>query len=137
MALRSPGRLAGLAALAPIAWGTYSAFSAEHDAPLPEALPGRRRVFDAPTAGRLAYYEDPEPGPGTSAAPLVLLHSVNAAASSYEMRPLFERYRGRRPVYALDLPSLVLPAGTAPTVTAFTMSGHVLGYARITATARR
>ncbi|HET7469701.1 MAG TPA: alpha/beta hydrolase [Gemmatimonadales bacterium] len=104
MALRSPGRLAGLAALAPIAWGTYSAFSAEHDAPLPEALPGRRRVFDAPTAGRLAYYEDPEPGPGTSAAPLVLLHSVNAAASSYEMRPLFERYRGRRPVYALDLP---------------------------------
>lgn len=104
MAVRSPGRIAGLAALAPIAWGTYSALSAEHDAPLPEALPGRRRVLDSPTAGRLAYYEDPEPGPGTSAAPLVLLHSVNAAASSYEMRPLFERYRGRRPVYALDLP---------------------------------
>ena len=104
MSLRTPGRLAGLAALAPIAWGTYSAISVEHDAPLPEALPGRRRVFDAPTAGRLAYYEDPGPGPGTSAPPLVLLHSVNAAASSYEMRPLFERYRGRRPVYALDLP---------------------------------
>ncbi|WP_225850489.1 YbhB/YbcL family Raf kinase inhibitor-like protein [Streptomyces sp. HPF1205] len=40
-------------------------------------------------------------------------------------------------VYALDLPSLGLPADTPPTVTAFTMSGHVLGYARITATARR
>jgi pimeloyl-ACP methyl ester carboxylesterase len=104
MAVRSTGRLAGLAGLAPIAWGTYSALAAEHEAPLPEALPGRRRVFDAPTAGRLAYYEDPGPGPGTSAPPLVLLHSVNAAASSYEMRPLFERYRGRRRVYALDLP---------------------------------
>jgi pimeloyl-ACP methyl ester carboxylesterase len=34
----------------------------------------------------------------------VLLHSINAAASSYEMKPLFERYRGRRRVYALDLP---------------------------------
>jgi pimeloyl-ACP methyl ester carboxylesterase len=104
MAVRSPGRFAGLAALAPIAWGTYSAFSVDHDAALPEALPGRRRVFDAPTTGRLAYYEDPGSGPGTSAPPLVLLHSVNAAASSYEMRPLFERYRGRRRVYALDLP---------------------------------
>jgi pimeloyl-ACP methyl ester carboxylesterase len=104
MAVRSAGRLAGLAALAPIAWGTYSAISAEHDAPLPEAVPGRRRVLDAPTAGRLAYYEDSGPAPGTSAPPLVLLHSVNAAASSYEMRPLFERYCGRRRLYALDLP---------------------------------
>jgi pimeloyl-ACP methyl ester carboxylesterase len=104
MAVRSPSRLAGLAALAPIAWGAYSALSAEHDAPLPEALSGRRRVLDTPTAGRLAYYEDPGTGPGTSAPPLVLLHSVNAAASSFEMRPLFERYRGRRRVFALDLP---------------------------------
>ncbi|MFN8539274.1 MAG: hypothetical protein U0232_17585 [Thermomicrobiales bacterium] len=34
--------------------------------------------------------------------PLVLLHSVNAAASAYEMWPLFEAYRKQRPVYALD-----------------------------------
>ncbi|MBZ0306880.1 MAG: alpha/beta fold hydrolase, partial [Anaerolineae bacterium] len=36
--------------------------------------------------------------------PLVLLHSINAAASAYEMRPLFNHYRTLRPVYALDLP---------------------------------
>ncbi|WP_441248104.1 YbhB/YbcL family Raf kinase inhibitor-like protein [Kitasatospora sp. McL0602] len=40
-------------------------------------------------------------------------------------------------VYALDVPSLGLPAATPPSVTTFTMSGHILGYARMTATARR
>lgn len=40
-------------------------------------------------------------------------------------------------VYALDVPTLQLPATTTPTVAAFTMSGHVIGQARITATARR
>ena len=45
--------------------------------------------------------------------PLVLLHSVNAAPSSMEMRPLFERYRGSRPVYALDLPGFGMSQRTA------------------------
>jgi pimeloyl-ACP methyl ester carboxylesterase len=36
--------------------------------------------------------------------PLVLVHSINAGASAYEMRPIFEHYRSLRPVYALDLP---------------------------------
>ncbi|MFR9798842.1 YbhB/YbcL family Raf kinase inhibitor-like protein [Streptomyces sp. MS06] len=40
-------------------------------------------------------------------------------------------------VYALDVPTLDLPASTPPTVAAFTMSGHVIGYARITGTAHR
>ncbi|WP_435600511.1 YbhB/YbcL family Raf kinase inhibitor-like protein [Streptomyces sp. C10-9-1] len=40
-------------------------------------------------------------------------------------------------VYALDVPTLGLPATTPPTVASFTMSGHVIGYARITGTARR
>ncbi|QIY53514.1 YbhB/YbcL family Raf kinase inhibitor-like protein [Streptomyces sp. RPA4-5] len=40
-------------------------------------------------------------------------------------------------VYALDVPSLRLPASTTPTATAFTMSGHIIGFARLTATARR
>lgn len=46
-------------------------------------------------------------------------------------------HRYRITVYALDVPTLALPAGTPPTVTAFTMSGHILGYARLTAYARR
>ncbi|WP_079062634.1 YbhB/YbcL family Raf kinase inhibitor-like protein [Peterkaempfera griseoplana] len=40
-------------------------------------------------------------------------------------------------VYALDVPSLQLAASTPAAVTAFTMSGHVVGRARLTATARR
>ncbi|MEV7603420.1 YbhB/YbcL family Raf kinase inhibitor-like protein [Kitasatospora sp. NPDC089797] len=40
-------------------------------------------------------------------------------------------------VYALDVPTLDLPATTPAAVTAFTLSGHVLGYARLTATAQR
>lgn len=36
--------------------------------------------------------------------PLLLLHAANAAASSFEMRPIWEATRGERPVYALDWP---------------------------------
>lgn len=40
-------------------------------------------------------------------------------------------------VYALDTPTLSLPATTPAAVTVFTMSGHVLATADLTATARR
>ncbi|MFD4502393.1 YbhB/YbcL family Raf kinase inhibitor-like protein [Streptomyces sp. NPDC058457] len=40
-------------------------------------------------------------------------------------------------VYALDTPSLQLPAATPAAITRFTMSTHVIGTATITATARR
>lgn len=50
------------------------------------------------SAGRLSYYSA---GQGK---PLLLLHSINAAASAYEMRPIFESQRQSRCVYALDLP---------------------------------
>ncbi|MGW5350264.1 YbhB/YbcL family Raf kinase inhibitor-like protein [Streptomyces sp. NPDC004031] len=40
-------------------------------------------------------------------------------------------------VYALDVPSLELPAETPATVTTFTMAGHVVGHADMTVTARR
>ena len=36
--------------------------------------------------------------------PLLLIHSVNAAASAYEVRPIFQHYAGLRPIYALELP---------------------------------
>lgn len=52
--------------------------------------------------GRLALLEAGE-GP-----PLMLIHSVNAAASSYEVRPIFEAMRGRQRVFALDLPGFGL-----------------------------
>jgi len=40
--------------------------------------------------------------------PLLLVHSVNAAASAAEVRPLVERYRATRTVFALDLPGFGL-----------------------------
>lgn len=40
--------------------------------------------------------------------PLVLLHSINAAPSAMEMRPLFEYFRDKRPVWAPDLPGFGL-----------------------------
>ncbi|MBV9825837.1 MAG: alpha/beta fold hydrolase [Alphaproteobacteria bacterium] len=74
-------------------------------APLPAALPGGRLETDG-VAGRLSCYatipapDDRDHDP----RPLLLLHSINAAGSAYEMRPLYEYYRKYRPVYAPDLP---------------------------------
>ncbi len=60
---------------------------------LPPALSGERITFDG-----LSCYVAGE-GP-----PLLLVHSVNAACSAAEMRPLFNRYRATHTVFALDLP---------------------------------
>ncbi|MET9793803.1 YbhB/YbcL family Raf kinase inhibitor-like protein [Streptomyces canus] len=46
-------------------------------------------------------------------------------------------HRYKITVYALDTPSLGLPTTSTPAVAAFTRSSHILGYGRITATARR
>lgn len=57
------------------------------------ALPGERFEFDgisAYTAGR--------------GAPLLLVHSVNAAASAAEVRPLYDHWCASRQVFAVDLP---------------------------------
>lgn len=40
--------------------------------------------------------------------PLLLLHDLDLGSSSYEMRPLFESLRWRRPTYAVDLPGFGL-----------------------------
>jgi pimeloyl-ACP methyl ester carboxylesterase len=65
--------------------------------PLPPAVQGERFEFDS-AAGRLSAYVAGQ-GP-----PLLLVHSVNAAASVAEVRPLFEHYVSTRTVFALDLP---------------------------------
>jgi pimeloyl-ACP methyl ester carboxylesterase len=66
---------------------------------LPAAIDADSARF-ASELGALHFYSD------TTAAgrPLLLLHSVNAAPSAMEIKPLFERYRGTRPVYAPELP---------------------------------
>jgi pimeloyl-ACP methyl ester carboxylesterase len=65
--------------------------------PLPAAVSGQRLDVDGP-AGRISVYLAGE-GP-----PLLLVHSVNAAASAAEVRPLHEHYRATRTVCSVDLP---------------------------------
>ncbi len=96
-----PLQLLGLAGLISAGgWIVYSATMVDHNMPLPLAIDSDRRMFSSISAGLLNYYVD-DRGDG---CPLVLIHSINAAASAFEMRPIFEHFRGRRPVYALDLP---------------------------------
>ncbi|MFN2328079.1 MAG: alpha/beta fold hydrolase [Chromatocurvus sp.] len=69
--------------------------------PLPPAFNADVGDWTSQRCGRVAYYSDTATTPGR---PLLLLHSINAAPSAMEMKPLFEHYRGKRPVYAPDLP---------------------------------
>ncbi|MEO8936780.1 MAG: alpha/beta hydrolase [Burkholderiaceae bacterium] len=68
---------------------------------LPPALSGRCETF-ASDAGTLCCYCAGPPDSGNR--PILLIHSINAAASACEVRPLFDHYRMTRPVYAIDLP---------------------------------
>lgn len=53
-------------------------------------------------AGRLCYYV------AGNGPPLLLIHSINAAGSAYEVKPIFDHYRESRTVYAPDLPGFGL-----------------------------
>ena len=72
------------------------------DTELPAPVSGQRHEIAGPL-GRLTYYSA-GPEVDSSLPPLLLVHSINAAASAYEVRPLYEHYRASRTVYALELP---------------------------------
>jgi pimeloyl-ACP methyl ester carboxylesterase len=74
--------------------------------PLSRPIDAEEKTMTTHRGPTLAYYDDRTKH--GDQRPLVLLHSVNACASSYEMRPLFEHYRALRPTYALDLPGFGL-----------------------------
>lgn len=67
--------------------------------PLPPALPGEQLALNG-RAGPVTVYRS---GPA-DAPPLLLVHSINAAASAYEVKPLYDHFRRTRAVYAPDLP---------------------------------
>jgi pimeloyl-ACP methyl ester carboxylesterase len=69
---------------------------------LPPALPGEI-VRLSGAVGPLAVYTHAPASPADT-RPLLLIHSINAAASACEVRPLYEHFRMERPVYAPDLP---------------------------------
>lgn len=73
--------------------------------PLVPALSGERQSLETPQ-GRLSFYGAAPADPAAAAdqTPLLLIHSINAAGSAYEVKPLYEHYARLRPVYALELP---------------------------------
>lgn len=75
---------------------------------MPPPLPGPRVELADKRAGRIVLYGEAAAASVGAAPPLLLVHSVNAAATAYEMKTLFEHFRGRRAVYALDLPGFGL-----------------------------
>lgn len=85
--------------LSVIAW---SRNYVNHNVPLTAALEGELIRFRGRRAGELGYYTA---GPVRKGVPpLVFIHSINAAASSFEMKPLYDYYARSRRVIALDLP---------------------------------
>jgi pimeloyl-ACP methyl ester carboxylesterase len=88
----------------PVEFGRINTTARSHPK-LPHALFGRRVEFDS-KAGQLSLYTC-----GTG-QPMVMIHSVNAAASAAEVRPLYERYSATRRVYALELPGFGFSART-------------------------
>jgi pimeloyl-ACP methyl ester carboxylesterase len=75
---------------------------------MPAPLPGGRVELADTRVGRIALYGEAPTSSEAEPPPLLLVHSVNAAATAYEMKTLFEHYQGKRAVYALDLPGFGL-----------------------------
>jgi pimeloyl-ACP methyl ester carboxylesterase len=90
-------RIGGASLAGAVGWIGYSALAISHRMALPPAVAGERREIAA-RAGRLSYYT------AGAGAPLLLVHSINAAGSVYEVKPIYERMTASRRVYAPDLP---------------------------------
>ncbi|MCO6452976.1 MAG: alpha/beta fold hydrolase [Caldilineales bacterium] len=116
--------LPGLLLMAASGWILYSKFLIDHARLLPKAIPADLIEYHSPSAGRLGYYVDRT----ASGRPLALIHSLNAATSSYEMRPLFGQYRDERPVYALDLPGFGFSERTPRRYTPDLYAGAIIDF---------
>lgn len=75
----------------------YGRFGAPQALPREPALSGTQRTVDR-RAGPIAY------SVAGSGPPVLLIHSINAAASTHEVGPIFEALVRERRVYAPDLP---------------------------------
>jgi pimeloyl-ACP methyl ester carboxylesterase len=95
--LGSPAPPAPAGTRLPLSAGGLRAAATAKATALPAAVSGKAVAFDS-RAGRIVAIVDGE-GP-----PLLLVHSVNAAASAAEVRPLHEHYRATRTVFSIDLP---------------------------------
>ncbi len=75
---------------------------------MPAPLYGRRAELYDKRCGRVVLYGEDAASSAAKQPPILLVHSVNAAATAYEMKPLYEHYHSRRAVYAIDRPGLGL-----------------------------
>lgn len=116
-------------AVSALAWAFYSRRLTPHALPMPDAVAARRELL-ASAAGAISFYVSSAAAVRSCEAPLLLIHSVNAAASTYEVRPLFHELGSRRPVYALDLPGFGFSERSARDYTPRLMSDAVLEMAR-------
>jgi pimeloyl-ACP methyl ester carboxylesterase len=66
---------------------------------LPAAIQAEEVCWHLPDAGQVLCYRAAGDG-----VPVLLLHSINAAPSAFEVGPIFAGLRGERPLYAPDLP---------------------------------
>lgn len=69
---------------------------------MPDPFASDRRLIDSLAAGSIALHES-QTG-DLDRTPVLLVHGVNVAASSFEMRPLFQRFEHDRQTLAMDLP---------------------------------
>ncbi len=115
---------------------------------LAPALSANTSIVHVPDVGAMTVYHNGV----THGRPLVLLHSINAAPSAMEIRPLYDHYQSIRPVFAPDLPGFGLSTrggfpfspgffaavladwlgalpGPAPDVVAMSLTGEFVGRA--------
>ncbi len=92
---------------------------------LAPALPGEAFVLET-VSGRVQAYAA---GEQNARAPLLLVHTVNAAASAAEVRPVYEHGATKGRVYALDLPGYGLSDRSERTYTPRLMTDAVLALA--------
>ena len=71
--------------------------------PLPPALGGVHTILATP-AGDISLYRAQPQGSASAGPVLLLIHSVNAAASAAEAAPLYAHYSQQRSVVAMELP---------------------------------
>ena len=93
-------------------------------AELPAPVSGQRHEIGS-RFGRLTYFAA-GPEAESQAPPMLLIHSINAAGSAYEVRPLYEHYRQSRTVYALELPGFGHSERSRREYTVRMMTGAIL-----------
>jgi pimeloyl-ACP methyl ester carboxylesterase len=95
--LRQAAGVSLVAASGGLALAACAARPVEETPRLPHAVSGERREITG-RAGRLSYYVD---GAGS---PLLLIHSINATASAFEVQPIYQDLVRDHRVFAPDLP---------------------------------